>query len=245
MLSEELQNFRDNFKQPWGVLYYRLVWAQLADIVDIKNLKILDFGSGLGKTSNYLAKDNEVTAIEPNTDMIEEREQENNYTQINGTIEKLKDFSDNYFDIVVCHNVLEFAVTYDVEPSEIVKEFSRVLKTGGILSVVKHNKAGKIIFKVVFENNIDEAVSLLDGDESSNIFGKINYYDPEDLVKWGSNLKIEKILGTRILGQLQQNNDIKYEPDWIDRMFEIEKKVCDLEPYKSMAFCHHVLLRKI
>jgi SAM-dependent methyltransferase len=241
MLSEELKNFRDNMKQPWGVLYYKLVWAQLTDIAGLKNLKILDFGSGLGTTANYLAKNNYVTAIEPNSDMIEERVRENNYTQINGKIEKLKDFADGYFDVAVCHNVLEFAE----ERAEIVKEFSRVLKTGGILSIVKHNKPGRIIFKVVFENNTAEAVNLLDGVETSNNFGKINYYDPEDIISWGDNLKIEKLLGTRILGMLQQNNDIKYEPDWQDKMFGFEMKICDLEPYKSMAFCHHVLLRKI
>ena len=241
MLSEELQRFKNMPKEPWGALYYRLVRSQLADNVDIKNKKILDFGSGFGSTANYLAKDNEVTAIEPNIDMIEEREWENDYTQIVGNIENLKDFGDGYFDVVVCHNVLEFAE----ERAEIVKEFSRVLKPGGILSIVKHNKAGKIIFKVIFENNTKEAANLLDGEESSNTFGKIDYYTPEDLVKWGSNLKIEKILGARILGQLQQDNDIKYEPDWIDRMLALEMKVCDLEPYKNISFCHHVLLRKV
>ena len=242
MLSEELKNFRDNMKQPWGVLYYKLVWAQLADFAGIKNLKILDFGSGFGTTANYLAKNNEVYAVEPNADMLEERERENNYTQINGKVGNLKDFADGYFDVVVCHNVLEFAPE---ERAEIIKELSRILKSGGGLSIVKHNRHGKIIFKVVFENNTEEAINLLDGVETSNNFGRISYYNPEDLVKWGDNLKIEKLLGTRILGMLQQNNDIKYEPEWHDKMFELEMKICDLEPYKSMAFCHHVLLRKI
>ena len=241
MLNEDLQNFKSMAKQPWGMLYYGLIRSQLADIVELNGLKILDFGSGFGATANYLAKHNEVTAIEPNIDMITERERENNYTQINGKTEKLNDFADCSFDVVTCHNVLEFAPE---ERAEIVKEFSRVLKSGGVLSVAKHNKTGKIMYKVIFENNTDEAMSLLDGEESSNAFGKVDYYDTEDIVKWGDNLKIEKILGARILGQLQQNNDIKYEPGWVDKMFEIEKRVCGLEPYKNIAFCHHVLLRK-
>jgi len=238
MLNENLQNFLYNIKQPCGILFYRLVWAQLGDI---KNLKVLDFGSGFGVTANYLAEYNEVIAIEPNADMIEYREQENNYTQINGKIEKLKDFADGSFDVVVCHNVLQFAE----ERAEIVKELSRLLKSGGILSITAHNKTGRIMFTVVFENNIDAAVNFLDSGEASAVFGKINYFDPEDLVKWGDDLKIEKILGARIFGALQQNNDIKYEPGWVDKMFEIEKKVCDLEPYKSIAFIHHVLVRKL
>lgn len=241
MLSEDLQNFLWNTKQPWFRLAYKLYRSQLADIVNLNNLKILDFGSGFGAMANYLAKDNEVVAIEPNADMIEERERENNYTQINGRIENLKDFADCSFDVVVCHNVLEFAA----ERNEIVKEFSRILKNGGILSIVKHNKTGRIIHNVVFENNIEEAVILLDGGDSLNTFGKIDYYDSEDLVDWGNNLKIEKISGVRTFYSLHHNNDVRYEPDWIDKMFNLEMKVCDLEPYKSIAFLHHVLLRKL
>ena len=241
MLDENLQKFLWNTKQPWFKLGYKLYWAQLADTVDIKNLKILDFGSGFGATANYLAKNNEVTAIEPNSDMMDNRECDNSYTQIIGKIEKLKDFADGYFDVIVCHTVLEFAE----ERAEIVREFSRILKGGGILSVVKHNKVGRIIQKVVFENNADEAAILLDGGDSSNTFGRIGYYNSEDLVKWGNNLKIEKILAVRTFYALQQNNDIKYEPDWIDKMFKVEMKVCDLEPYKSISYLNHVLMIKL
>jgi len=246
MLNEELQSFLWNTKQPWFKLAYKLYSAQLAGLIALNNLKILDFGSGFGNMANYLAENNEVYAVEPNIDMIEERERENNYTQINGTIEKLKDFADGYFDVIVCHNVLEFAVTYYVEPAEIVKEFSRILKRGGVLSIIKHNKIGRIIHEIVANNNTEEALSMFDGgDRSHNAFGKINYYEPEDLVSWGAHLEIEKILGVRIFYALQQNNDIKYEPEWLDKMFDVEMKMCDLEPYKSMAYLTHVLLRKI
>lgn len=39
----------------------RIAWRQLGDIHD---KKILDFGSGIGMTANYLAENNDVTAIE-------------------------------------------------------------------------------------------------------------------------------------------------------------------------------------
>ena len=242
MLSEELQKFLWNTKQPWFKVSYKLYWTQLENIVETKNLKILDFGSGFGITANYFAKNNEVTATEMIADMIEEREHENNYTQIHGKIEKLKDFDDGYFDVIVCHNVLEFAD----ERAEIVKEFSRILKSGGILSIIKHNRVGIVMRRAVFDNDINEALLLLDGgDRTPNAFGKVNYYSPEDLVKWGNNIKIEKILGVQAFFGLQQNNEPKYETEWQDKMFALEMKVCDLEPYKSIAFLHHVLLRKL
>jgi len=246
MLNEELQNFLWNTKQPWFKLGYKLYWSQLADIIALKNLKILDYGSGFGAMANHLAKDNEVYAIEPNADMAEERERENDYTQIIGKSEKLNDFADGYFDVITCHNVLEFVSQRGDNRIDIVKDFSRTLKSGGVMSIIKHNKCGRIIHETVFDNNIEEALALFDGgDRAHNAFGKIDYYDPDDLIKWGDHLKIEKILGIRTFYALQQNNEIKYEPGWIDKMFEIEMKVCDLEPYKSIAYLTHVLLRKI
>ena len=240
MLSEELQQFLWNTKQPWFKVAYKMYWTQLAYTVNLNNLKILDFGSGFGIMADRLAKNNEVTAIEPNADMAEERDCENNYTQIIGKIEKLKDFADNYFDVILCHNVLEFAG----ERAEIIKEFARILKPGGILSVVKHNKSGRIMHEIVFDNNTEEALALFDGgDRAHNAFGKINYYDSGDLIKWADILTIEKILGVRMFFGLQQNNDIKYEPGWIDKMFEIEMKACGLEPYKSIAYLNHVILK--
>lgn len=49
--------------QFWECLMKRIVWKQLGDIRD---MKILDFGNGIGVTANYLAEHNDVTAIELN-----------------------------------------------------------------------------------------------------------------------------------------------------------------------------------
>ena len=57
--------------QPWECLMKRIVWKQLGDIRD---KKILDFGSGIGVTANYLAEHNDVTAIEPDEDSVERKD---------------------------------------------------------------------------------------------------------------------------------------------------------------------------
>ena len=239
MLNEYLQNFKNNINSPNIVMLYKLKWAQLERHIDTKDLKILDFGSGFGTTANYLAKNNDVIAIEPNADMVEERERENEYTQIIGQFKKLKDFDDDTFDVIICHNVLEFAT----EREEIVKEFSRILKRGGVLSIVKNNGAGRIMSKAV-ANDIEGAIDLLEGGHISNTFGKVYVYDPEALTKWGSNLEIEKILSLQTFFALQGNEVEKLEPQWMDKIFDIEMKVSDLEPYKSISLFNHILLRK-
>ena len=107
MAIDNLQQYYDFLRSPWGEMQYRLVWEQLGFA---KNLRVLDFGSGMGKTANHLAARNDVIAIEPSLEMLAQRYQENAYTQIHGGID---DLPDERFDLVICHNVLEFAVTYN------------------------------------------------------------------------------------------------------------------------------------
>ncbi|MCB2341528.1 class I SAM-dependent methyltransferase [Clostridium estertheticum] len=239
-MNNVFKSYLENVKKPWGVMFYRVVWEQLSQIT---NSKILDFGSGLGITANHLAKNNEVVAIEPNADMVEMRICENNYKQIIGDIEELKQQEDSSFDLVVCHNVLEYAE----DPKEIFREFYRVLRPNGIISMVKHNHAGRIMSKVIFENNMDEAIRLLNGGVSNVAnFGQVNYYNINDITGWIGELdiNIEKVLGIRTVFALHPNNEIRYDPIWQEKMFEVEMMVSDIEDYINISFYNHVFLKK-
>lgn len=240
-MSNDLKAYVENMKQPWWLLFFRVVWGQLSPV---GSLKILDFGSGLGITASHLAKNNHVIAIERNVDLVDLRNCENDYQQIIGDEEKLTLLKDNSFDAIVCHNVLE----YVEEPNNIFREFSRILKPNGIISLVKHNHVGRIMSKVIFENNLDEAIMLLNGG-ASNVayFGQIKHYNMEDIRRWikNSSVNIEKVLGVRTFWGLQQDNKIKYDSVWQEKMFEIEMKVSDMDDYKNISFYNHILLRKL
>lgn len=240
-MSDDLKAYVENMKQPWWLLFFRVVWSQLSPV---GSLKILDFGSGLGITASHLAKNNHVIAIERNVDLVDLRICENDYQQVIGDEEKLKLQKENSFDVIVCHNVLEYAE----EPNNIFREFSRILKPNGIISLVKHNHVGRIMSKVIFENNLDEAIMLLNGGASNAAyFGQIKYYYMEDIRRWikNSSLNIEKVLGVRTFWGLQQDNKIKYDSVWQEKMFEIEMKVSDIDDYKNISFYNHILLRKL
>ena len=121
--------------QPWECLMKKIVWKQLGDIRD---KRILDFGSGIGVTANYLAEHNDVTAVEPDEESVNERWTDNHYIQIVGSTEELHKFADETFAMIICHNVLEYAP----DREEVVKEFARILRADGEISIVKHNRAG-------------------------------------------------------------------------------------------------------
>ncbi len=232
-----ISGYLDYIKTPWGRLFYRLVWHNL----EFKDRKILDFGSGFGVTSNHLAKFNDVTAVEPNSELLEHRIRDNRYEQIIGGINNLNEMADGSFDVILCHNVLE----YIENRADLIAEFHRLLKKEGILSIVKHNKNGKIMHKAVFENNIDEAMALLNGEDAmSQNFGTINEYEIADLKDcFAERFVLDRVYGIRTFFGIQPNS-FKCEPDWEDKMFVLECAVESDTAYTNVAFFQHLLLKR-
>lgn len=223
---------------PWECLMKKLVWRQLGDI---QGKKILDFGSGIGVTANYLAEHNEVIAIEPDEKSVNESWSDNPYQKIVGSTEKLKRFDDETFDLIICHNVLEYAEDREA----IVKEFARILKNTGKISIVKHNRAGRVMQMVVLLNEFDRANDLLDGsDGMASNYGAIRYYEDTDIEKWCPELTISRTLGMRTFWDMQQNQEIQKDVEWQEKMLQIEMRVSNLDEYKNIAFFHHLTIVK-
>ena len=235
---KNLQTYYNDKKTPWGELFYKVMKAQLSEV---KGKAVLDFGSGFGIMADILALDNSVIAIDPERELAEAWEHVNDFQQITGGIGELHNFDDASFDVIICHNVLEYAA----ERIEIISEFKRLLKVGGVLSIVKHNHAGRIMQTVVFENNAEEAVRLLDGGHPDALFGKINYYTSDDLLTWAKGFQLEKVMGVRTFWALQQKNEIKYEPDWQEKMLRVEMKVSEIDKFRDIAFFHHLILKRM
>jgi SAM-dependent methyltransferase len=233
-----VQGYLSTITAPWTKLFYKLIWHNL----DFEGKKILDFGSGLGLTANYLALKNEVVAIEPNEEMILNSIRENNYVQICGDVKSLAKLEDQSFDTIICHNVFE----YLEGRKEVMREFSRVLKPGGVLSIVKHNRLGKIMQKAIFEYKVDEALKLINNEDVESInFGMIREYENSDLEMWCENLfDIDKIYGIRTFFALQKN-ELKTGKEWIDDMFRVECAVQEIEEFQKIAFFHHILMKKL
>lgn len=231
-----VQGYLDAINSPWGELFYKLVWHN----IDCEGKKILDFGSGFGVTADYFAKKNYVTAIEPNEEMHKYRFCNNEYSQIVGGIEQLRKIPNQSYDMIICHNVFEYLDNRE----ELISEFSRVLKPEGIVSIVKHNKAGKIMQKAVFEYRINEALELINnGDAVSANFGTIKEYDNCDLEKYCEGyFEIDKIYGVRMFFALQRN-ELKIEPNWSSNMYNLECKTEEIPEFRNIAFFHHIILK--
>ena len=235
-MTANLQAYKAHLQAPWGKLQYDIVFAFLESL---KGQKILDFGSGFGIVADFLAENNQVTAIEPSSEMIAERKQDFSYEQLQGSFDLLQNLPDQSFDVIVCHNVLE----YVSEPAIYLTEFSRLLKKGGRISLVKHHEVGRIMHTVVFENDIEKAQQLLAGQEyQTHSMGAAKVYQVQEVIL-DLPLEVEDYQGVRIFYGLQ-SNDYKTAPDWAEKMLEMELAVCNQSPYRDIAAFQHVWLIK-
>ena len=222
----------------WERLFKKIVWAQLGDI---REKRILDFGSGEGITANYYAKNNNVVAVEPSEEMLSNRWADFEYKQIQGDISKLSDFEDDFFDVILCHNVLE----YIEDKKDVLAELYRVLKPHGMLSIVKHNRAGRVMQMAVLLDELEKANDLLDGKNSTaSKFGTIRYYEEKMISEWIPGLKIIDCFGIRTFWDLQQNQEKHNTEEWQSRMMQLEMRVSQMDEYRSISFFHHLLFSK-
>ena len=173
--------------------------------------------------------------------MVANAWQDHSYTQLVGDVQLLFTMESASFDVILCHNVLE----YVDDKETIVKELARVLKPGGILSVVKHNRPGRVMQMAVLLDDFAKANALLDGENSSaSKFGAIRYYENTDLVQWAPELTLQEVWGLRTFWDLQQNQDKHADAAWQEQMIQLEMRVAQMSPYRDIAFFHHLLCVK-
>lgn len=153
----------------------------------------------------------------------------------------MRRFENETFDIIICHNLLEYAE----DREDIVKEFARILNPNGKIFYIKHNRAGRVRQMVVLLNDFEHAHSLLNGNDGmASKYGAIRYYGNADIEKWCPELVITRTLGLRTFWDMQQNQEIHKDADRQEKMVEIEMRVSYMEGYKDIAFFRHLMIEK-
>ena len=229
----------------WDYLAKRLIWDELPAFSG----RVLDFGSGSGETAAHLSESCEVTAVEPDAAAVSGRA-DGDYTQLLGGVELLSEMPDRSFDAVICHNVLEYVpngseLSPESARAAVLRELSRLLKPVGLLSIVKHNRVGRVMQKAVLLDELEEAAKLLDGKNSgSALFGTINYYDDGEIASVCPELELIKVYGLRTFFDLQQKQEKHSDPDWRERMLALERKVSVLPEFQTVSFFHHLIYKK-
>ena len=235
-----IKDYRNMVEQPWGKMFYEMIYKQL-DISDEKRIRILDFGAGFCITANHYAGNHEVIAVEPNEEMYNLRVEENDYTLIMQGLDYLKTVPDDSVDVALCHNVLEYVENRE----EILKELARVVKPGGILSVIKHNLLGRVMGSAVLGDDPGAALDLLNNISEDSMFGNRSVYSNEFLIETlAQDMMLSDTYGIRAFFGLSSNNGIKSSDEWYLPMLELEIRASAMDEFKKIAFFNHLIFKK-
>lgn len=153
-------------------LAFRFIYSHIeAKIKRSGELNILDVGSGLGEVAlRFAALGQKVTMLEPQACLLETAEERarqqlpdrTGYMRfLNERIENLEECIDDEFDLIVCHETIE----YVDDPLRAFNVITRVLRPRGSLSLVFINRYGLIMEKVIKEGNIKEAMATFETGE--------------------------------------------------------------------------------
>ena len=239
-MSGSIKEYRKMVEQPWGRMFYELIYKQL-NIPDDKRIRILDFGAGFCITANHYARNHEVIAVEPNEEMYSLRIEKSDYTLIRQGLDYLKTVPDNSVDVVICHNVLE----YTEDNEEILKQLVRILKPKGILSVIKHNLLGRVLGSAVLGDNPKAALDLLNDVAEDSMFGNRSVYSNESLIDaLSENMVLIGLYGIRAFFGLSSNNEIKFTDEWYRTMLELEIRAGTMDEFRKIAFFNHLIFKK-
>lgn len=239
-MSDAIKNYRNMVEQPWGKMFYELIYRQL-NVSNDQRLKILDFGAGFCITADHYAEFHNVIALEPNEEMRSLRAENNKYDLIGEGVDYLSTLDDGSFDLVICHNVLEYAT----EREEILRQLVRVTKQGGELSIVKHNLYGRVMASAVLSDDPMTALSLLNQETEDSFFGKRDVYGNDWLISViGDGMRLAETYAIRTFFGLSSNNGIKYTDDWYRDMLELETRTCSMEEFRNVAFFNHLIFKK-
>jgi S-adenosylmethionine-dependent methyltransferase len=149
---QDADKYAAYLKTPAGRLRSELAWENLRRFLprDASNHRVLDVGGGTGFASIHLARMGyEVVLLDGSEQMLRIARQDAEACSVtprisfchaeSGQLREL--FTAESFDVVVCHNLLEYAD----DPSTTVRDIAHVLRKDGVISLLVRNRAGEVL----------------------------------------------------------------------------------------------------
>ena len=156
MRFEDADKYAAYLKTPGGRLRSELAWENVRRFLpgNASECRALDVGGGTGFVSAQLARLGfEVVLLDGSGDMLRIARQEKEARGVTARIsfchadvgQLPRIFEAESFDVVVCHNLLE----YTEDPSATIRDIAHVLRKDGVFSILVRNRAGEVLKEAV------------------------------------------------------------------------------------------------
>lgn len=216
-----------------------------------KPLRALDLGGGTGAVAVSLARRGvEVTLLDSSLAMLDLAERAALNAQISDKVvlrhgdvaQAGKLFAEEFFDIVLCHNVLEYVEC----PGAVISDSARLMRRDppGLLSILVRNRAGELLKAAIRTGDLEAAEQGLTANwgYESLYGGRVRLFTPDEL------LAMSKAAGLELIAERGVRVVADYLPPQIDRqaeyerIFELERKLGRRPEFAAIArYTHHIL----
>lgn len=249
--SERFQNGANQYavylETPEGRLRTDLAFANLQDFLPRsqahKSLCALDAGCGTGATAIRLARLGiNVTLLDSSPAMLDIAKRAAREAGVtdkvvlqHGDVTQLANlFRTQSFDVILCHNVLEFCD----DPGATLRAAARALRdSSAILSVLVRNQAGEVFKAAIQAGDLAVAENNITAEwgQESLYGGRVRLFTSDSLQEMlkESSLSVIVERGVRVLADYlppQVSRSADYE-----RIFELERKLGSRPEYAAVA----------
>lgn len=237
-----------------GRLRLDLAFANLQEFLPrrTESLRALDLGGGTGATAVRLAQLGlRVTLLDASPTMLDfakraaqEAELAERIVLTHGDASQLTTlFNADSFDVIVCHNVLEFVD----HPCAVLSDAARVLRnSSGIMSILVRNQPGEVLKAALVTGDLaatDRTLTAQWADESL-YGGKVRLFTAESLKTMlrAASFAVTAERGVRVIadylpGKIARNDEY-------DRIFELERKLGRRPEFAAVARYTHCLAHR-
>jgi S-adenosylmethionine-dependent methyltransferase len=206
---QDADKYASYLKTPAGRLRSELAWENLRRFLphNASKRRALDVGGGTGFASAQLARMGyEVVLLDGSEPMLRIARQQAEASRVAarisfchadaGQLPELFDAAS--FDIVVCHNLLEYAEN----PFATVEGIAHVLRKDGVLSLLVRNRAGEVLKEAIKSRNFKIATANLTAETVvDSLYGEsVRVFAPAEVrdLLTGAGLEVVAELGVRV-----------------------------------------------
>ncbi|MGA8142851.1 MAG: methyltransferase domain-containing protein [Candidatus Acidiferrales bacterium] len=250
---QDADKYAAYLKTPAGRLRSELAWENMRRFLprNASRCRALDVGGGTGFASVQLAQIGlEVVLLDGSEQMLRIARQNAEVCRVTAQISfchadigQLRElFAPESFDVVVCHNLLE----YTDDPSTTVREMAHVLRKEGVLSVLVRNRAGEVLKEAVNSGDWKLAAANLIAETAvDTLYGeRIRVFAPADLHDFlvRAGLEVVAEYGVRVFFdylKLANLTDATYS-----QVFELESTLGVRPEYSAIARYVQVIARR-
>jgi S-adenosylmethionine-dependent methyltransferase len=250
--DSHLETWKREQTMPWQRVRRKVEISNLLRHVGQPGLKILDAGGGNGYPSIPFAQNGcQVVVADYSEAMIADGQKLMSKLGLDKSVSfvltRLEDLSsvihDQEFDVVLCHNVLEYVESVPI----VLRSILQPLKSQGVISITCKNRYSIAYHQAFLRGDLQAAKAAIGATETNTIFeSKARAFAVDDIVKIleGQGCVIQADYGLRCMIDYWGDNERKTEPQTLAQLEELEFALSAEYPYKLLARFFQVIAQK-